>query len=151
MAWSSDRKSAPAARRRIYASRSWSATFETDPLWADFKDLAGAYGLRACWSYPVIGQSGEVLGTFALYSRTPREPVASDWQLIESMARLARIAIEQDRRRRALGEATQRLSSVAANVPGVVYQRRVGADGSITYTCISDGARDLFGIAPAGV
>ncbi len=121
---------------------------ETDPLWADYRELAGAYGLRACWSYPVIGQSGEVLGTFALYSRTPREPEAEDWRLIESMARLARIAIEQDRRRRALGEATLRLSSVAANVPGVVYQRRVSADGSVAYTYISDGARDLFGIAP---
>jgi PAS domain S-box-containing protein len=121
---------------------------DIDPLWADYRELAGAYGLRACWSYPVIGQSGEVLGTFALYSRTPREPEPQDWHLIESMARLARIAIEQDRRRRALGEATQRLSSVAANVPGVVYQRRVGADGSIAYTYISDGARDLFGIAP---
>jgi GAF domain-containing protein len=121
---------------------------QTDPLWDDYRDLAGAYGLRACWSYPIIGQSGEVQGTFALYSRTPREPQAEDWRLIESMTRLARIAIEQDKRRRALGEATQRLSSVAANVPGVVYQRRVNADGSIAYTYMSDGARDLFGIAP---
>jgi PAS domain S-box-containing protein len=34
----------------------------TDPLWADFRDLAQQYGLRACWSTPILSQRGDVLG-----------------------------------------------------------------------------------------
>jgi PAS domain S-box-containing protein len=46
----------------------------TDPLWADFRDLALAHGLRACWSTPVHSDAGKVLGTFAIYYREPRLP-----------------------------------------------------------------------------
>src|SRR2546427_5072143 len=35
----------------------------SDPLWADFRDLAESHGLRACWSTPVLAASGRVLGT----------------------------------------------------------------------------------------
>ncbi len=43
----------------------------TDPLWADFRDLALPHGLRACWSVPIRGTDSEVLGTFANYYREP--------------------------------------------------------------------------------
>src|SRR5258706_1951322 len=35
-----------------------------DPLWADYRDLALAHGLRACWSAPILSSEGRVLGTF---------------------------------------------------------------------------------------
>jgi len=34
----------------------------TDPLWADFRDLALAHGLRACWSTPVRSSEGQGAG-----------------------------------------------------------------------------------------
>ena len=45
-----------------------------DPLWVDYRDLAMAHGLRACWSTPVKAADGRVLGTFAIYYREPRAP-----------------------------------------------------------------------------
>ena len=42
----------------------------------------------------------------------------------------------------------ERLSAIAASIPGVVYQRVVSPDGDIRYTYISEGARDLFGVSP---
>src|SRR5229473_7923916 len=44
----------------------------TDPLWADYRDLALGHGLRACWSTPILSSTGKVLGTFAIYYREPR-------------------------------------------------------------------------------
>ncbi len=44
-----------------------------------------------------------------------------------------------------LRSANTRFASLAASIPGVVYQRRVTLEGDIGYTYISDGARDLFG------
>ena len=46
----------------------------SDPLWTDYKDLALAHGLRACWSTPIISSEGKVLGTFAMYRREPGSP-----------------------------------------------------------------------------
>ncbi|HKW91169.1 MAG TPA: PAS domain S-box protein [Methylomirabilota bacterium] len=69
----------------------------TDPLWADYRELALAHDLQACWSTPIISRTGRVLGTFALYYREPREPGLWELQLIETATRLARIAIEHSR------------------------------------------------------
>ncbi len=50
----------------------------TDPLWANFKNLALSHGLRACWSTPIFSSTGAVLGTFAMYYPQPREPHDKD-------------------------------------------------------------------------
>ena len=67
----------------------------TDPLWADFRDLALAHGLRACWSTPIFAAAGHVVGTFAIYYRVPRAPEAADWELIQLVTRTAALAIER--------------------------------------------------------
>jgi GAF domain-containing protein len=71
-----------------------------NPLWANFKDLALQYGLRACWSTPIHGSNGNVLGTFANYYRFVRDPSPMDRELTEMITRTAALAIEQDRRTR---------------------------------------------------
>ena len=35
----------------------------SDPLWADYRDLALPYDLRACWSTPIFDRKWQVLGT----------------------------------------------------------------------------------------
>ncbi len=67
----------------------------TDPLWADYRDLALAHGLRACWSVPIHDSQGRVLGTIALYYEKPRRPDAGEIELIQTTSRLAGIAIER--------------------------------------------------------
>ena len=69
------------------------ADIATDPLWADYQDLALRHGLRACWSTPILGAHDKVLGTFALYYRTPREPTQHDRHLMEIWTQLAALGI----------------------------------------------------------
>src|SRR5471030_2204288 len=71
---------------------------QTDPLWAPYKDLAAAYGLRACWSIPILLDQDTVLGSFAMYYREVRSPTADDQALIAVAAHLAGIAIVRIRR-----------------------------------------------------
>ena len=73
-----------------------------NPLWANFKDLALQHGLRACWSTPIHGSDGKVLGTFANYYRLVRDPSPIDRELTEMVTRTAAQAIEQDRRESAV-------------------------------------------------
>jgi GAF domain-containing protein len=67
----------------------------TDPLWADYRDLAAANGLRSCWSTPILSHQGAVLGAFAMYSATVREPAEAETRLIDVATHFAGIAIER--------------------------------------------------------
>jgi diguanylate cyclase (GGDEF)-like protein/PAS domain S-box-containing protein len=70
---------------------------QTDPLWAAFHPLASLYGLRCCWSTPVMSLDGRVLGTFAIYKKAPGRPGPMEERLISDTARIAAIAIERKR------------------------------------------------------
>lgn len=67
------------------------------PYWAPYKELAAAAGLAACWSQPIRGASGKVLGTFAIYHRAPNTPSEADIELIEQAANISSLAIERHR------------------------------------------------------
>jgi len=73
------------------------ADIERDALWADFRDLARRYGLRACWSTPIFGDRGEVIATFAVYHHTPRSPTPEELGALDLVSRAARTAILQHR------------------------------------------------------
>ncbi len=63
------------------------------PYWRRARRLAERSNLRACWSEPIKAAGGQVLGTFALYYREPREPERSDLELIRSVADLTALVI----------------------------------------------------------
>lgn len=67
----------------------------SDPLCVDFREIAAEHHFRSCWSAPILSHGDEVLGTFAMYSKTVREPTAADTRLIDMTTRIARIAIER--------------------------------------------------------
>jgi PAS domain S-box-containing protein len=94
----------------------------TDPLWADLRDLAQQYGLRACWSTPILSQQGEVLGTFAMYYREVRSPSAYELQLIERVTHMASLAIERAQTQAQLRASEQRYRSLFESVPIGLYR-----------------------------
>jgi PAS domain S-box-containing protein len=81
----------------------------TDPLWAGFRHLPLEQGLRACWSTPIKSEDNKVLGTFALYFRSPGPPDKRHLKQIEMVTYTASIAIAKQREREALLNAEQRL------------------------------------------
>ncbi len=70
---------------------------QRDPLWTDLRELARTHGLRACWSTSIHGSGGQVLGTFAIYYRTPRSPTTDELEAIRHIISTAADAIEQTR------------------------------------------------------
>ncbi|MGW7347574.1 SpoIIE family protein phosphatase [Streptomyces sp. NPDC054854] len=67
----------------------------TDPFWDDFRDLADKARLASCWSTPILARDGFLLGTFAMYHRTPRAPQEADLALARVFADTAALAIER--------------------------------------------------------
>jgi diguanylate cyclase (GGDEF)-like protein/PAS domain S-box-containing protein len=69
----------------------------SDPLWKDYCHVAEPHGYRSCWSTPILAHDGAVLGVFAMYSTTVREPTPVESRLIDITIRIAGIAIERKR------------------------------------------------------
>ena len=79
----------------------------TDPLWAVYKDVALPFGLRACWSIPIMTRGRKVLGTFAMYHQEPREPTVRDLALVDLITQTAALVIDRERAHAALQEIAE--------------------------------------------
>ncbi|HUN45224.1 MAG TPA: ATP-binding protein [Stellaceae bacterium] len=111
-------------------------------LWS----IAQHLGVPPAALHPVIGRRGQITGVIVLRGTSADGLDREALQPVRALARLVRIAIENDHSAAALRSADERFTALAASIPGVVYQRRVSPDGDIRYTYISEGAYDLFGV-----
>lgn len=98
------------------------------PFWKPFRSLCQQAGLRSCWSQPIVGRNGTVLGTFALYYTEPRNPSTPEIELIRTSAHLASIAIEHERnaaerlRLEMQMQHVQKLESLGALAGGIAHE-----------------------------
>jgi PAS domain S-box-containing protein len=108
-----------------------------DPLWKDLRGLALPIGLRACWSTPILGSDGRLLGTWAVYCRGPGDPTPEDEERVRVATRLAAIAIERARTQDAQG----RLAAIVQSSEDAIYAK--SPEGRIVEW--NPGAARLFG------
>ena len=114
------------------------ADIAADPLWADFRELAVSHGLRSCWSTPIFAAKGEVLGTFAMYHRQPREPAPADLELLDFVASSAALLIERrsaeerlrtsETRYRQIVEGAEDFAIVTLDTSGMITGWNTGAE-----------------------
>ena len=100
-----------------------------DPLWENFRTLALLHGFRACWSVPILGTTGRVLGTFALYFNVPREATACELKGIQRGSHLASLAIERHQTIEALRNSERHLRTVIETEPECV--KVISASGEL--------------------
>ena len=98
--------------------------FDDDARW-DARYLAQMrlHGLRAGWSTPIFARAGAVLGTFAIYFRTPGSPAPAQFHLVERFTHVASIAIERANADRALQRSEAHLATA----------QRLSATGSFSW------------------
>ena len=121
---------------------------DSDPLWNGYRDLVRPYGFRACWSTPIVDAAGQVLASFALYLREPREPLEHEQRLIDRAVHLVRIAIEHARKddelraqARVLREGELRFQALANATFDAIWDRDIKAN-TVWW---SEGFRTAFG------
>jgi PAS domain S-box-containing protein len=112
----------------------------TDPLWADFRAVAVAHSLRACWSTPIFSANGNVIGTLAMYSREPRSPSQRDQHIVEQITHLAGIAIQRKLDEDKLRDSEDQWRAVFENNPIMFFV--VDAAGTVVSANLS-GAEQL--------
>ena len=97
------------------------ADIESHPNWAPYRELARAAGLRACWSDPIVGSGGRVLGSFAVYRRHPAEPSAEELDHVQFAVQLAATAISHEDTTGALRRSERRLRGILHAIPDLVF------------------------------
>ncbi|MBX7138183.1 MAG: response regulator [Oligoflexia bacterium] len=103
---------------------------EQDPLWEKQRELALRFGLRACWSCPVLSTNQELLGSLSLYHRSPRTPDPEDIELMYAVSYLAGLAVETRRTEEALRASEFQLRQIIESaLDGVIT---VDSFGQIT-------------------
>ena len=98
-----------------------------DPVWDDYRDLALAYGFRACWSTPIVSSQKKILGSFAMYYSEPRTPLPQELRMVDMAANMSGIAIEQQRAQQALRHSEERNRAILRAIPDFMFI--LSADG----------------------
>jgi PAS domain S-box-containing protein len=117
-----------------------------DPNCAAYAGLAAAHGIRACWSVPLAGGDGAVLGTFALYFPTQRAPQGEELELLNGAAQVASLAFERERLDAVLQRTARRLHD-AAHVAQLGHWELDLVTSGLHW---SDEVFDIFGLTRTG-
>ncbi|MGY3439366.1 MULTISPECIES: GAF domain-containing protein [unclassified Marinovum] len=117
------------------------ADIATDPLWAEFRDLALPQGLRACWSHPIIGAKGKVLGTFAIYRHTPGLPTPQEDDFLDLVARITALVLERYAAQEALNDHQRLLETLNRTGAGVAAE----LDHTALVQMVTDAGVELTG------
>jgi len=83
---------AAATRQRVVVDN-----IHQHPNWVNYLDLADHGCFSACWSEPVIGTNGQLLGTFTAYYPSPTSPHEEYLGLLTQAAQLTALVIERQR------------------------------------------------------
>jgi formate hydrogenlyase transcriptional activator len=125
--------SGPCAMAASLKEQVIAADVASDTRWDtyEWRALAMAHGLRACWSTPILSSNDTVLGAFAIYSREPGSPSAYHQHLIGQITHLATVAIEHKYREEKLRQDERELRRITDAIDQRIAVH--GPDGKILY------------------
>ena len=94
----------------------------THPFWAKYNQPALQAGLMSCWSEPIFGALGTVLGTISVYRRQPGGPNNMELELVRHACHLAAVAIERKRSLELLHQREQEFRTLVENSPNIILR-----------------------------
>lgn len=118
---------------------------ETDPRWADYKELGIREGLRACWSFPLFDSNNKVMGTFAIYYNHVKAPTPDEENTIERAKNLLMVILENKLSVEAVKLSNQSYDMVAQATNDAIWDW--DTDTNITVRT-GKGLKTLFGYDP---
>jgi PAS domain S-box-containing protein len=118
---------------------------ENDPLWADYKAVATAEGVKACWSFPLIDSVNQVMGTFAIYYKRVKAPTREEENTLERAKNLLMIILENKMSVEAVKSSIQNYDMVAKATNDAIWDWNVETN-EVTRT--GKGLEVLFGYKP---
>lgn len=99
----------------------------SDIRWKNYKDIALQFGLKACWSYPIIS-GGKVLGTFALYYKEKKSPTLDEEITIVRAVNILKVIIENKLFEREILEMNERYDLVTKATNDIIWDWNINTD-----------------------
>jgi PAS domain S-box-containing protein len=103
----------------------WVSDIENSHLWEPYVDVARPYGFKACWSVPVKKRTGKVMASFAVYFKEVREPQKEEINLIERVANLIGVLIENRNAFEETETAKERYDIVAKATSDTIWDWKI--------------------------
>jgi PAS domain S-box-containing protein len=122
-----------------------------DERWESYRNIALQHGLSACFSFPIVSSTHQVLGAFACYYTHPQLPDEKDSELMERAVNLAGLLIGKDKAKKQVQKSEQQLEEISNFLPGALYQFQLRPDGSFCFPYFSPNLMNLYGITPEQV
>ncbi len=120
---------------------------ETDPLWENYKGFALKFGLRSCWSFPILNSTNDVLATIAVYHKYPATPTETELSVFERVISLLRIIIENKNAELKIRLSNERYLLVTKATNDAIWDWDVNTN-SLYW---GEGIYTLFGLKPGYV
>lgn len=105
----------------FHTREKFDANIQESDAWASYRDAAEKHGVRACWSFPVYGAGGRIIGALDVYAENPRQPTTEELDKLGRVARLAGIAIKRQIDEEKLKSSESRYRGLFENVVDGVY------------------------------
>ena len=112
------------------------------PHWAAYHDLARLGEFAACWSDPIIGPDGLLLGTFAAYHRSPSSPHDEDLGFLTQACQLAALLIDHQHRSQELSGSLETFRGIFNSTSEALFIQ--AEDG--TFLDVNTVAEQLAGV-----
>jgi PAS domain S-box-containing protein len=102
----------------------------TAPSWSRWAAMVEPFGLRSCWSVPILTLDATVVGTFAIYRQRVGAPAEYELRLMEDVARVAALLIGRSQDHRTVAsedtlrdaiESRRFIDRIMQAIPDVVY------------------------------
>ncbi len=93
----------------------------TDPLWEKYRFVSADFGLRSCWSVPLVHGNGKVMGSFAMYYYEEKIPTESEWHTVLRVHNLLRMLMENHQAVEQLRISNERYDIVAKATHDLVW------------------------------
>lgn len=94
-------------------------------LWKPFLPIVEPYGFKACWSVPVKKRTGKVMASFAVYFKEVREPQKEEVNLLERVANLIGVLIENRNAFEETETAKERYDIVAKATSDTIWDWKI--------------------------
>lgn len=92
-----------------------------DQRWKLYWDVAKEFGFKACWSYPILNNQGQVLGTFAIYNNSIKEPTVEEEKTILRAVNILKVIIENKQFEKEILEINERYNLVSKATNDIIW------------------------------
>lgn len=92
-----------------------------DEGWSDLARRAAEFGIQSCWSFPIFGAKGRIVGTLDVYREQTGQPNADELDKLRRLARLSGIAMKRHLDEQTMRSSESRYRGLFENVVDGVY------------------------------